>query len=101
MLKKKYNFNKQLILKFNKSKGFLLELLLQSLSSNHYIEPLDRLSFLARAATKDDSYYYYNTYLKLLCLVSLSYKVPNKQFKYSRFFFNKQMSKLVLSGVVK
>lgn len=101
VLKKKYNFNKQLILKYNKNKTFLTNILLSSLASNHYILPLDRLSYFARPETIYDLYYRFCTYLKLTCLISLSNKVPNKQYRYSRFFLNKQLNKIVLSGVIK
>lgn len=101
LLKKKYNFNNVLILKYNKNKDFLINLITNSLSLNHSLKPIDRLSYFARKPEADSLHYKYSTFLKLTCFVSLSNKVPNKQYGYSRFFLNKQMSKLVLSGAVK
>ena len=88
-------------MKFNKNRTFLINLLSTSFGNNHYILPIDRLSYFARPETIYDLYYRFSTHLKLTCLVSLSNKVPSKQYRYSRFFFNKQLNKIVLSGVVK
>lgn len=76
-------------------------LLKKSLMKNHYVEPIDRLSFLAQEDFTDQLQYRYSTYQKLICLISLSPKVSNKAYSYSRFFFNKQLEKLAISGTLK
>ena len=101
MLKKKYNFQKQLLIKYNYKRIFIMQLLTGSLLKNHYVDPLNRLSFLAQNDYVDDLYYKYSTYQKLLCLISLCPKVHNKSYNYSRFFLNKQLEKLVISNTLK
>lgn len=101
MLKKKYNLQKQLILKHNYNLQFLDKLLTLSLSKNHYIDPLDRLSFFCREDYLSNLFFKTVTFQKLTCLVSLSMKVPSKAYHYSRFFLNKQFNKLVISNTLK
>ena len=101
MLKKTYFFNKQIALKFNKKILYIYNLILTSFLLNHQLLPINRLSFLGKSNIVDNHFYRYSTHCKLVCPISLSYKVPNKNYQYSRFFFNKQMNKLVLSWVVK
>ncbi len=101
MLKKKYNLKKQFILKYNYYRYFNFNIVVKSLSKNFLLKPLYRLSYLAQADYVTNLYFKFSTYHKLTCLVSLSQKVPNKQCNYARFFLNKQLDKLVLSGVFK
>lgn len=101
MLKKRYNLQKQLYLKYNYKKLYLSSLLNASLSTNHYISPVDRLSYLAKEDYVDNLYFKFSTFQKLTCLISLSVKVHSKQYHYSRFFLNKQLNKLSISNTVK
>lgn len=101
MLKKKYNLKKQIILKYNYLKGFFIKLINLSLSVNFSLNPLDRLSYLSQSETTDSLFYKFSTYQKLICLISLSHKVPNRKTNYSRFFLNKQLDKLVISNTLK
>lgn len=101
MLKKNYQFQKQLILKYNYKQDFFWNLLVRSIAMNHYIEPITRISYLATNWTNTDRYRRFATYQKLQCLTTLSFKVPNKSFAFSRFFLNKQLDKLVFANTLK
>jgi hypothetical protein len=48
LLKKKYNLNKQIIIKQGYIEGYLEKLLIKSLQENHNLKPLDRLSYFCR-----------------------------------------------------
>jgi hypothetical protein len=101
LLKKKYNLQKQLILKHNKKQSFLNNLLKKSFFKNHFIQPILRISFLSQNNNINNLYHCYNTYQKLYCLITISGKVSNKHYGYSRFFLNKQLEKLTISGTIK
>jgi len=88
-------------LKHNYIRLHLESLLQKSLSKNQYIDPIDRLSFFAREDYVDDLYFKFSTFQKLTCLISLSHKVHNKGYHYSRFFLNKQLNKLSISNTLK
>lgn len=101
MLKKNYNVQKQLVLKFNYKNDFLLTLLKTSFSKNHFLSALDRISFLHRYDTIDNLYFRFNTYQKLHCLITNSPKVNSRKYHYSRFFLNKQLEKLTIANTLK
>ena len=101
MLKKKYNFQKQLFLKHNYRGLFFEKLLTASLAKNHQLEPAERLSFIGRPEHSGNRYFRFATFQKLTCLISLSGKVPSKGYQYARFFLNKQLNKLVCSNTLK
>ena len=101
MLKKKYNIQKQLFLKTNYKKIFLRKLVETSLSSNHYIEPIDRISYFCRDDYVDNIYFRAATYQKLHCLISMSPKVHHRSYHYSRFFLNKQLNNLAICNTLK
>ncbi len=101
MLKKKYNLQKQLFLKYNYKKQFLSQLLKKSFSKNHFLQPSIRLSFMYTENFLNDILYRFNTYQKLLCLITSSPKVNSRKYHYSRFFLNKQLEKLVISNTLK
>jgi hypothetical protein len=42
---------------------------------------------------------YFKTFQKLVCPFSLSKKVPNKNFSYSRFFLNKKLESFNINNV--
>lgn len=101
MLKKKYKLKNQLYIKVNYTKLYLVDLLSLSLKKNHFIDPLNRISYFGQEDFRDNMYYKFSTFQKLLCLNSLSPKVPNKAYLYSRFFLNKQVDKLFVSNTFK
>lgn len=101
MLKKKYNLQKQLTLKVNYVNHFTFNLLLQSLAENHELSPLNRLSYFMKTLDHFNFFFYFATYQKLHCLITMSPKVPNKRYLYSRFFFNKQLNYLTCANTLK
>ena len=101
MLKKKYNLNKQLVVKQAYQENHLERLLLQSFKENHKINPINRLSFFCQEESLLNIWNYFCSYQKLQCLVTLSSKVSSKNYHYSRFFLNKQLNKLVISNTLK
>jgi hypothetical protein len=101
VLKKKYNLAKQLILKANYLEKYLTTVLTKSLAENHHLSPFDRLSYFMQDESNFNFYNYFSTYQKLYCLISLSPKVHNKAYHYSRFFLNKQLNKLICSNTLK
>jgi hypothetical protein len=101
MLKKKYNLYKQLFTKHNYRKKYLTLLLVKSLAHNHLLSPLNRISFLSQPDYFDNIFHKFSCFQKLHCLVTLSPKVSNREYFYSRFFLNKQLEKLVVSNTLK
>ena len=101
MLKKRHNLQKQLIIKYNYKLAYLEKLLEDSLKTNHYLQPIDRISHFAQDKNSDSMYFKFSTFQKLTCLISLSQKVPNKAYAYARFFLNKQFNKLTISNTLK
>lgn len=101
MLKKKYHLHKQIILKNLITLEFSNTILKKSFQENQFLKPLDRISFFVNKDSIDNLFTRFNTYQKLYCLVSLSPKVPNKSYSYSRFFLNKQLNKLTLANTLK
>ncbi len=101
MLKKKYNLQKQIILKQKFLNIHLLKLVRSSLSPNHNIEPLMRISFFVQYSSELSLFDFFFTYQKLLCLTTLSSKVHNKKYMCSRYFLNKQLNTLVYANTMK
>jgi hypothetical protein len=101
MLKKKYNFQNQVIIKYNYKKNFVSSLITNSLKTNHSLIPIARLSLFGNSNLTDDFFFNFSTYQTLVCLISLSPKVHNKKISYSRFFFNKQLERLTISNTLK
>lgn len=101
MLKKRYNIQKQLFIKYNYKQLFFDKILETSLKVNKYIYPIDRLSYFSQEDYVDNIYYRFSTFQKLTCLISLSPKVHNKSYNYSRFFLNKQFNKLSIANTLK
>lgn len=101
MLKKQYRLTKQLIIRqANANKG-LTPLLTNSLRTNILLKPEIRLSFMIINVSMFNSFNFFNTYQKLHCLISLSSKVHNKSYHYSRFFLNKQLAFLTIANTLK
>lgn len=100
MVEKRKRFKKlQVLIKLLYLKRELKEKIKNSLKKNHFIIPLLRLSFTI-------NWYYlktqfYKTYQKLVCPFSLSKKVPNQKFQYSRFFLNKKLNNFYINNVFK
>lgn len=101
MLKKRYNIQKQLFIKYNYRRLFFEQVIEISLKVNRYIDPINRLSYLAQEDYVDNIYYRFSTFQKLTCLISLSPKVHNRSYNYSRFFLNKQFNKLSIANTLK
>lgn len=101
MLKKKYNLQKQLVIKHNYIKNHVTLVIQKSLGANHFIKPMERISFLAQSETSQTLFFRFSTLQKLHCLITLSPKVHNKAFYYSRFFLNKQLDKLTIANTLK
>ena len=101
MIKKKFNYQKQIYLKEVYKHQYTLHLLEKSLTKNHFIKPLERLSYFAKSKSEDNLYSRWSTYQKLICLISLSPKVNSRKYLYSRFFLNKQLDKLTIANTLK
>jgi hypothetical protein len=101
MFKKKYSLHKQIIIKQGYKENYTENLLKKSLQQNHNLKPLDRLSYFCQDVENLSIWHYFSTYQHLQCLVSLSLKVNDKKFNYSRFFLNKQLNKLTISNTLK
>lgn len=101
MLKKKYTLDKQIAIKINYCEIWLELLLTKSLAENHFLEPSIRLSFFLKTTEHFNLFNFFASYQKLHCLITLSPKVPNKSFFYSRFFFNKQLNNLSCANTLK
>jgi hypothetical protein len=101
LFKKKYSFHKQIIFRNLFTLNFANVILIKSFQENQFLKPLNRISFFANKDSIDNLFTRFNTYQKLHCLISLSQKVPNKSYHYSRFFLNKQLNKLTLANTLK
>jgi hypothetical protein len=99
LLKKKNKFIKQKLLKEYYKPIEFSELLKKSLFKNHFINYKSRLSFSIQK--NYNLFNLFKTLQRLICLVTLSVKVPNKKFNYSRFYLNKQLNKLTISNTLK
>ncbi len=100
MLEKRKRFKQnQLILKLLYIKRELKERILKSLKKNHFNHFEFRLSFTINFFTNKNQYF--KTFQKLICPYSLSKRVPNKKFYYSRFFLNKKLNSFNISNVYK
>jgi len=76
----------------------LKDLINNSLVRNKSIIANIRLTF---KINKTSNLYYFKSRQKLICLFSLSCKVPNKQFFYSRFYLNAQINQLMINNIFK
>lgn len=100
MLEKRKRFKKnQLILKLLYYKQELKLKIKKSLLKNHFNNPLSRLSFTLNWYTNKQQFF--KTYQKLICPFSLSKRVPNKHYSYSRFFLNKKLNNFYINNVYK
>ena len=89
----------QKLLKLIFLKNELFNLIKKSLFSNHFLKPIVRLSYtLAVQLNKNN---FFKTYQKLVCPHSLSKKVPDKNFLFSRFFLNKKFNSYYINNVFK
>lgn len=100
MIEKRKKFKKnQIIIKLIYLKYELKERIKNSLKKNHFNLPKFRLSFnINWFNTKNQ---YFKTFQKLICPFSLSKRVPNKHFQYSRFFLNKKLNNFYINNVFK
>lgn len=101
MLKKKNTLEKQLIIKQSYLSDSLETIIVDSLRTNVSLKPHVRLSFLVKKNSAFNRFNFFKTYQKLHCLVSLSPKVHNRAYHYSRFFLNKQLPFLTVSNTLK
>lgn len=99
ILKRKKFKQKQLILKLIFLKNELKLKILKSLKKNMFNNPIFRLSFNLNWFF--DNKFFFKTLQKLTCPFSLSKRVPNKHYHYSRFFLNKKLNSLNISNVYK
>lgn len=100
MLEKKKRFKQnQILLKLFFLKYELKDLIKRSLFQNHFNSYNFRLSFSIN--WKIDKTQFFKTFQKLICPFSLSKKVPNKHFYYSRFFLNKKLNSFNINNVFK
>ena len=100
MLAKRKKFKKdQLILKLKYVKKELKNKILKSLKKNHFNHFIFRLSFTLNFLTNKTEYL--KTMQKLVCPFTLSKRVPNKHFNYSRFFLNKKLNTFLINNVYK
>lgn len=101
MLKKKFKIQTQQILSLNKVQNYQDNLLKKSLAHNLFLHYLQRISYLMKFDQFCHDYQFISSYYNLVCINSLSDKVPNKKYLFSRFFINNQYNKLNMSNVLK
>jgi hypothetical protein len=100
MLEKRKRFKQnQLLLKLKYLKYELKNLLWKSLKKNHFCHYTLRLSI--NWLWQTDKSFYFKTHQKLICPFSLSKRIPNKNFSYSRFFLNKKLNTFNINNVFK
>lgn len=100
MLEKRKRFKqKQIILKLNYLKTELKKKIIISLKKNHFNNSLFRLSFTLNWI--ENKFQYFKSQQKLICPFSLSKKIPNKNFNYSRFFLNKKLNSFNINNTYK
>ncbi len=100
MLEKRKRFKQiQILLKLNFLKYELHQIINKSLKFNHFNDYIFRLSFTRN--WQNDKKQYFKTLQHLLCPFSLSKKVPNGKFSYSRFFLNKKLNSFNINNVYK
>ena len=100
MLEKRKRFKQnQLLLKLKYLKYELKNLLWKSLKKNHFCHYTLRLSI--NWLWQTDKSFYFKTHQKLKCPFSLSKRIPNKNFSYSRFFLNKKLNTFNINNVFK
>lgn len=101
--KRKLFKKKQLLIRYLYQQDELFTKIRKSLFRNHYIKPINRLSFNIdnTEPTLMSSNIYINTFQKMYCQYTLCKKVPSKQFLFSRFFLNKQLNTLKINNVFK
>jgi hypothetical protein len=98
MIEKRKKFKKnQIILKLIFLKFELKQKIKKSLHKNHFNDYLFRLSFTINWLFFKNQYF--RTFQKLVCPFSLSKRVPNKNFGYSRFFLNKKLNSFNINNV--
>jgi hypothetical protein len=98
MIEKRKKFKKnQIILKLIFLKFELKQKIKKSLHKNHFNNYLFRLSFTVNWLFFKNQYF--RTFQKLVCPFSLSKRVPNKNFSYSRFFLNKKLNSFNINNV--
>jgi hypothetical protein len=98
MIEKRKKFKKnQIVLKLIFLKFELKKKIKKSLYKNHFNDYLFRLSFTINWLFFKNQYF--KTFQKLVCPFSLSKRVPNKNFNYSRFFLNKKLNSFNINNV--
>jgi hypothetical protein len=101
LLKKKHHKYEQTLLKLTFKEFELLTKLKISLYRNQYLNPEIRLRFSIYEKKKISKKYFFKSIQKLICLISLNNKVPNKKYFYSRFYLNKQLNRLTVTNTFK
>lgn len=97
--KRKWFKQNELILKLNFLKNELKQKIIKSLKKNHYNNFKFRLSFTLNWI--NNKFQFFKTQQKLICPFSLSKKIPNKNFYYSRFFLNKKLNSFNINNTFK
>lgn len=65
------------------------------------IKPLERLSFNIQKIYLNSQHKFYLSQNKLQCFLSYSFSVPSRKLKFSRFFINKAVERLIFGGYQK
>jgi hypothetical protein len=97
LLKRKKFKKKQILLKLNFLKKELKFLIHKSLLKNHQNHYIFRLSFTINLFFFSKKNYFWGLN-KLICPFTLSKKVPDKKYFFSRFFLNTQFESLNISN---
>lgn len=101
MLKKKFKAQTQYILVSKYFKNYNFFLINKSFSNNLSLKLLERIYYLSSSDSFYHNYQFFFTYYNTICLNSLSTKVPNKKYLFSRYFINNQYNKLTMSNILK
>lgn len=101
MLKKKFKLQTQFIITTNAVNKGLNTLLISSFKRNQYLPLLTRVCYFSADLSETHSYNYTISYYNTVCPNSLSVKVPNSKYLFSRFFINNQYNKLTISNIAR
>jgi hypothetical protein len=76
-------------------------LLKKAFATDEYASFENRAPYLMNFSSFRHDYNFFNSYYNSICLKTLSVKVPNSKYLYSRFFLNTLYNKATLSNILR
>lgn len=101
MLKRNSLFDKKIIKYKLWKTQYLKNSLIQSFKENHFIKPIERVSFFIGLDRQSKHYLFYKSQNRSQCYLSYSLRVPSAKVQLSRFYLNRGVDKLFLSNYQK